>query len=98
MPLFVIDGNHIRRNTCVNHVEYHATLPSTNDRALVLAQQPELKTPYLIVAGEQTTGRGRGANRWWSQPGALTFSLVLDPQVDRFGPGSGELLADQWPR
>lgn len=98
MPALAIDGNYIRRFTCVNQVEYHATLPSTNDHALLLAQQPCLETPYLIIAGEQTAGRGRGANRWWSRPGALTFSLVLNPQTDRFGPGSAELPADQWPR
>jgi BirA family biotin operon repressor/biotin-[acetyl-CoA-carboxylase] ligase len=31
-----------------------------------------------VLAERQTCGRGRGANRWWSADGALTFSLVLD--------------------
>ena len=31
----------------------------------------------LIVAESQTKGRGRGANRWWSSEGALTFSMIL---------------------
>lgn len=35
-------------------------------------------TPLLIWALQQTTGRGRGANRWWASEGALTFSLLLD--------------------
>lgn len=34
--------------------------------------------PVLVLAGEQTAGRGRGANRWWSANGALTFSLLLE--------------------
>lgn len=34
--------------------------------------------PVLVLAGEQTAGRGRGANRWWSATGALTFSLILE--------------------
>lgn len=33
--------------------------------------------PILVVTGEQTAGRGRGANRWWSATGSLTFSLIM---------------------
>ncbi|MFM7072462.1 MAG: biotin--[acetyl-CoA-carboxylase] ligase [Planctomycetota bacterium] len=33
--------------------------------------------PVLVLTGEQTAGRGRGANRWWSATGSLTFSLIL---------------------
>ena len=36
-------------------------------------------------------GRGRGANRWWSSPGALTFSLLIDTR--QFG-----LVVDRWPQ
>jgi BirA family biotin operon repressor/biotin-[acetyl-CoA-carboxylase] ligase len=45
----------------------------------------------LIVAERQTAGRGRGSNRWWSAPGALTFSLVLE------GLQSG-LPVERWPQ
>ena len=31
--------------------------------------------PLLVVAERQTAGRGHGANRWWTGPGALAFSL-----------------------
>jgi BirA family biotin operon repressor/biotin-[acetyl-CoA-carboxylase] ligase len=64
---------------------------STNDLALELAADPRLPVPALVLAARQTAGRGRGGNRWWSAPGALTFSLVLEPaQVD--------LAIDHWPR
>ena len=33
----------------------------------------------VVVAEEQTAGRGRGANRWWTGRGSLAFSLVFDP-------------------
>ncbi|MFM7842929.1 MAG: biotin--[acetyl-CoA-carboxylase] ligase [Planctomycetota bacterium] len=59
------------------HVEYHATLPSTNDRALALLAESTAELPRLVVAGEQTAGRGRGANRWWSASGAITASAVV---------------------
>ncbi|MFO0870330.1 MAG: biotin--[acetyl-CoA-carboxylase] ligase [Pirellulales bacterium] len=59
-------------------VEVFPELGSTNDRALRLAADPTLPTPFLVVTERQTAGRGRGTNRWWSTEGALTFSLVVD--------------------
>jgi len=47
---------------------------STNS---VLLQERSLATPVLLVAGEQTAGRGRRGRHWYSAPGAgLTFSLA----------------------
>ena len=31
-----------------------------------------------MLTENQTSGRGRGANRWWSTTGSLTFSLLID--------------------
>jgi BirA family biotin operon repressor/biotin-[acetyl-CoA-carboxylase] ligase len=33
--------------------------------------------PLCVVADEQTAGRGRGSNRWWSSEGSLTFSVAV---------------------
>ncbi len=61
-------------------VEYHATLGSTQDRAHELARAGDAgELPLLIVAEEQTSGRGRGANRWWTGRGSLALSLLFDP-------------------
>jgi BirA family biotin operon repressor/biotin-[acetyl-CoA-carboxylase] ligase len=47
---------------------------STNS---VLLQERPLAVPVLLVADEQTAGRGRRGRRWHSAPGAgLTFSLA----------------------
>ena len=73
----MIDPHRIERDTFVARAEVHAELPSTNDRALRLAGT-STDLPHLIAALRQTSGRGRGANRWWSAEGALTFSLILD--------------------
>ncbi len=54
---------------------------STNDEAKLLAENgaPE---GLLIVAEEQTAGRGRGGRAWLTPPGgALAFSLVLRPAL-----------------
>ncbi|OAI52241.1 hypothetical protein AYO46_06170 [Betaproteobacteria bacterium SCGC AG-212-J23] len=48
---------------------------STNS---VLLAERSLARPVLLVAGEQTAGRGRRGRRWHSAPGAgLTFSLAV---------------------
>jgi len=60
--------------------EHHATLGSTQDRAHELARSaPAGQLPALVVADEQTAGRGRGANRWWTGQGSLALSLAFDP-------------------
>ena len=74
------DADQILKHTFVRKVEVHAEIGSTNDRALELAGGPEIETPLLILAERQTGGRGRGANRWWSGRGSLTFSLVLSTE------------------
>jgi BirA family biotin operon repressor/biotin-[acetyl-CoA-carboxylase] ligase len=58
-------------------VRYYEQIGSTNDAALSWAEAgcPNLS---LVVADEQTAGRGRGDRRWHSPPGsALAFSLIL---------------------
>ena len=60
-------------------IRYYETIGSTNDEALAWASQgaPDLS---LIIADEQTKGRGR-MNRKWSTPPhfALAMSLILRP-------------------
>ncbi len=84
------DWDRIREETFVRQTEFHATVDSTNSVALEGCEAADLETPRLVLAGEQTAGRGRGANAWWSAPGALTFSLVIHPA--HLG-----LTPQQWP-
>lgn len=61
-------------------LRYFDTIGSTNAEAARWAQQdaPDLS---LVVADEQTAGRGRHGRRWHTPPGAaLAFSLVLRPE------------------
>lgn len=60
-------------------LRYFDSLGSTNDEAAQWATNgaPDLA---LVVADEQTAGRGRQGRRWYTPPGAaLAFSLVLRP-------------------
>jgi len=68
----------ILQHTFVAGVEHYATLGSTNDLAKHHAAAGRHRLPLLIVADEQTAGRGRGVNRWWTGRGGLAFSLLLD--------------------
>jgi BirA family biotin operon repressor/biotin-[acetyl-CoA-carboxylase] ligase len=61
---------------------------STNDEAARWAEAgaPDLS---LVVAEEQTAGRGRSRRRWYTPPGsALAFSLVLRPEIPGSRPDS----------
>ncbi|MFZ9088759.1 MAG: biotin--[acetyl-CoA-carboxylase] ligase [Planctomycetaceae bacterium] len=71
------DGSRLLRETSLQHIEYHARLESTNTLALSLLNSLLNSAPALVITPQQTAGRGRKGNRWWSAGGALTFSLVL---------------------
>jgi BirA family transcriptional regulator, biotin operon repressor / biotin---[acetyl-CoA-carboxylase] ligase len=64
----------------VPHVEAWATIGSTNDRALELAAAGA-RAFTVVVAEEQTRGRGRLGAAWHSPPGSgLWMSVVLPPR------------------
>lgn len=85
-----LDLDRIHAESFVEHIDFHAELPSTNDRALALCTEESLQAPVLVITAKQTAGRGRGTNRWWSQAGALTFSVIVNP--------ARQLPADRWPQ
>ena len=78
MPPSKPDLDRVVSETFLARAEYHALLGSTNDRARECAGRAAGELPLLIVADRQTAGRGRGANRWWTGPGSLAMSLVLE--------------------
>lgn len=87
----MIDLDQLVSETFLRQAQWHQELPSTNTRAIELAADSAVETPFLIGATEQTAGRGRGGNRWWATSGTLMFSVLLDMQ------GLG-LPQVEWPR
>lgn len=59
-------------------VEWHDTLESTQDRARARIDEG-CAEGALVVAEEQTAGRGRKGDPWHSARGGLWASLVLKP-------------------
>lgn len=60
-------------------IRFHRQVGSTNDLAMawVAAGAPDLS---VVVAEEQTAGRGRAGRRWYTPPGAaLALSVILRP-------------------
>lgn len=60
-------------------IEHHHVLSSTSDRVRkILETAISVDLPCLVVADEQTAGRGRAGKVWWSSKEALLFSLGLE--------------------
>jgi BirA family biotin operon repressor/biotin-[acetyl-CoA-carboxylase] ligase len=58
------------------------TLPSTNDRAVELASDGEPEG-IVVIARQQTAGRGRHGRSWVSPPDSgIYLSLLLEPQLE----------------
>jgi BirA family biotin operon repressor/biotin-[acetyl-CoA-carboxylase] ligase len=87
----VFNISRIAESGLVARVDYHESIGSTSDRALELGASGEGPLPLLVLAERQTAGRGRGENRWWSDEGALTFSLLMEAE-------SARLPIGDWPK
>ncbi|MBV6450116.1 MAG: Bifunctional ligase/repressor BirA [Anaerolineales bacterium] len=65
----------------LGEIRYFDSTGSTNDEALKWAQSGA-RDMSIIVADEQTMGRGRMDRPWFTPPGtALAFSLILRPTL-----------------
>ena len=61
----------------LRHVVWQAEVDSTNNLAKQWFIANPNDVPALFVADQQTAGRGRSGNQWWSPSGCLMMSLVI---------------------
>jgi BirA family biotin operon repressor/biotin-[acetyl-CoA-carboxylase] ligase len=74
-------------------VLYFPVTGSTNDVAVALAARAGDREGTVVVADEQTAGRGRRGRVWFSPAGSgLYVSIVLTPGRARHQPGRATLL------
>jgi BirA family biotin operon repressor/biotin-[acetyl-CoA-carboxylase] ligase len=65
----------------IGDIKYFDSIGSTNDEALAWAAR-DARDLSLVIADEQTAGRGRLDRKWFTPPGtALAFSLILRPSA-----------------
>jgi BirA family biotin operon repressor/biotin-[acetyl-CoA-carboxylase] ligase len=70
----------LKRLEGLSEIRYRPSLGSTNDEALAWASAGA-RDGSLVIADEQTSGRGRMGRKWFTPPGsALAFSLILRPK------------------
>ncbi|MDI6796081.1 MAG: biotin--[acetyl-CoA-carboxylase] ligase [Desulfatibacillaceae bacterium] len=62
------------------NIHYFESLESTMDEAREMARQG-CPPNTVVIAGQQTRGRGRLSRKWLSNAGGLYFTLVLRPSL-----------------
>lgn len=76
-PALTVNVRRIVSEKLVASVEHHERLESTNDRAKQIARQEKPLLPLLVVADQQSSGRGRRGRSWWTGQESLAFSLLV---------------------
>jgi len=76
----VSKGLVIRRNVFGKKVYWYSRIDSTMNVAYLFAKQGA-EEGTIVVAEEQSRGKGRAEHQWFSPPGGLWFSLILRPCV-----------------
>lgn len=77
-----------RTNYAGKEIEYHDSVVSTNDLAVERAREG-VAEGYVVLADEQTGGRGRRERVWESPSGGVWTSVVLRPD---FAPRDASLV------
>ncbi len=65
----------VKQNTINGYV--YDILPSTNSHAWQLRRE-NIRPPFIVIAKQQTAGKGQRGNIWRSPPGGLYLSMVLE--------------------
>ena len=77
MELLSLENISACRSADAHHVDIKLVAETGSTNADLLAAASQLSAPTLLVAENQTAGKGRAGRIWLSEPGAtLTFSLA----------------------
>lgn len=79
-PMEILTG--LNTNFMGQRVLHHHTLTSTNDEAKKLARQG-VRQGTVVVAEQQTAGKGRLGRQWYSNAGEdVLLSVILHPNIN----------------
>jgi BirA family transcriptional regulator, biotin operon repressor / biotin---[acetyl-CoA-carboxylase] ligase len=84
---------HLRHSAWLQACHWLETIDSTNSLARRQIESGSALLPSLWVADEQTAGRGRNHNAWWSPSGCLMLSLAIGPEELPAEPARRPLLS-----
>jgi BirA family biotin operon repressor/biotin-[acetyl-CoA-carboxylase] ligase len=73
-------------------LHWFPSLKSTSDHAAALRKRGRLFAPAIVLTSRQTSGRGRGANIWWSDRTVMTVTFAL-PAEEALPAGELPLIA-----
>ena len=69
---------HLKSRKFGRHIKYFQTISSTNNEAKKYLNSED-NHGYVIVTKNQTDGKGRRSNKWFSVPNkSLTFSIIIN--------------------
>ena len=75
IPLFL---SNLKTQEIGKKIEYLKSTDSTNNHIFKLFESKMMASGSVLIADEQTAGKGRRENSWFSSPGkGLTFSILL---------------------
>ncbi len=75
IPLFL---SNLKTKKIGKQIEYIRTTGSTNKTIYHMLQNKEIEIEGVLISDQQTEGKGRRGNTWFSSAGkSLTFSLIL---------------------
>jgi BirA family transcriptional regulator, biotin operon repressor / biotin---[acetyl-CoA-carboxylase] ligase len=63
------------------HIHLHDSLPSTNDELARLIATENAPPGTIVIAKQQTAGRGQRGRTWDSNSGGLYLSLAISPNL-----------------
>lgn len=80
IPLFL---SNLKTKKIARKTEYIRTTGSTNETIYKMFQNSQIKSNDALIADNQTAGKGRRSNIWFSSAGkSLTFSFIIEDDND----------------
>ena len=73
--------NEIKTKTIGKRAYYFDTIDSTQNFAIKIASNPK-ENGTVVISNKQTKGKGRLGRRWYSPPGGIWLSIILQPNFD----------------